>query len=445
MDKQFRKALEECIERVRQGDSVQSCLMAYPQYADWLAPFLRAAALLWGARPPEPSDEGRATARNRLLERAAEGTGKEAVMHGMFRLAQVAAAVLGALFVASIGLVAAAGPGVFTKPFGQETATVAFTAEVVSVGHVVAVNETTLLVDRGKDHVYVRLTDKTEVQGPHGEPLERTQIKQGDRIYAKARFVRDRLFDALLVRLLAAEKPAPTPTPAPEPAATPAPTPAPTPKPTPAPAPEKTPVPTPPKSMEFWGAVTAVAPGSLTLKTESGTALLLTTADTVFAGTPFVGVKVWVLAYKNADGTYVALKVTVKTVEFYGSVKAMEGGVLTVVKDVATYTVRTDSSTAYPNGAPFVEAQLFVKSYRMGDGTYLAYEVTVKDWVFSGVITSHLPEQFTIQVDLGSQVREVSYQFADVFGILEVGKTVEVHVDHLTGPTYFAKLVKVLN
>lgn len=500
MDKRFREIVEECVERIKQGDSVQSCLEAYPEHAERLAPFLRAASIMWGANPPEPSPEGTTSARSRLLERVAEGVGKEAVMHGIFRLAQVATVAVAALFVASVGLVAAAGPGVFTKPFGgdQEGKTVAFTASVVSVGHVIALNETTLVVDSGTDYAYVRLTDKTKVQGPHGEPLEQTQIKKGDRVYVQAKRLQGRYFRALLVRLVPEDKPEakPTATPAPEP--TPAPTPAPVEAPPPA-----TEVTLEGKIMEvggnyftlknasgitkvfynqetvfsgslstgvfakvsawkkadgtilarqvtvsaaeFWGTVVAMGEGSLTLQTESGTAIVYTQSDTVFAGTPFVGVKVWVLGYKNADGSYRALKVTVKTAEFYGTVTAMEGGTLTVFKEGTTFTVRTDANTAYPNGAPYVEAQVFVKAYRMGDGTYLAFEVTVKDWVFSGVITSHTPEQFTIQVDVGGQVREVCYEFADVIGTLEVGKTVEVHVDHVEGATHFAKLVKVLN
>jgi len=35
-------------------------------------------------------------------------------------------------------------------------------------------------------------------------------------------------------------------------------------------------------------------------------------------------------------------------------------------------------------------------------------------------------------------------EFADIIGTLVVGATVEVHVDHTEGSTYFASLVKVI-
>jgi ribosomal protein S1 len=81
----------------------------------------------------------------------------------------------------------------------------------------------------------------------------------------------------------------------------------------------------------------------------------------------------------------------------------------------------------------------------MADGSYMAKEVHVKGMVFTGTVTSHMPGEFTINVQVEAQTRVVWYEFADVIGTLAVGKIVKVHVDHVIGTTYFASLVKVLN
>ncbi|HEU4759501.1 MAG TPA: DUF5666 domain-containing protein, partial [Dehalococcoidia bacterium] len=129
--------------------------------------------------------------------------------------------------------------------------------------------------------------------------------------------------------------------------------------------------------VEFWGTVLGIGETFLSLQTDSGQ-VTVWTHEAQFVGTPFVGVKVWVLGYKQSDGTWLAQKVTVKTIEFLGTVQSFVEGTLLVLSDGATKTVRTDANTSYPAGAPAVGATVDVKAYKMGDGTFLAYEVYVK-------------------------------------------------------------------
>jgi len=96
---------------------------------------------------------------------------------------------------------------------------------------------------------------------------------------------------------------------------------------------------------------------------------------------------------------------------------------------------------------------VYVRAWKLGDGTFLATEVKVKPApapTFFGVIVGYFPEQFTICVKVsghsgaqdgpcigfGSDVKTVCYEFADVVGELAVGKIVDIYKDHLEGNTY---------
>jgi len=195
--------------------------------------------------------------------------------------------------------------------------------------------------------------------------------------------------------------------------------------------------------LEFWATVVSVSSSSLTVKVEgSGPNVVVHTGGAEFSGQPFAGVKVWVTAYKKADGSYQALHVTVKTTEIYGAVTAKSSSTYTVSAEGTNFTVTKNSATVFV-GAPAVGSVVTVHAYKMGDGTFLAYKIIVKEGVFSGVITQMGPAANTIYVNVGGSVREVCVEFADIIGTLVVGATVEVHVDHMEGSIYFAALVKV--
>lgn len=114
---EFKRLLEECLERIRRGDSVQSCLDANAEYAAQLQPYLASAAAFRGLRVPVMSN-GKAAARQRLMQSVAAGAGKEEAVFGVMKFAHVVGAFVGALFLMSVGLVAASGGTGIDSPFG---------------------------------------------------------------------------------------------------------------------------------------------------------------------------------------------------------------------------------------------------------------------------------------------------------------------------------------
>ena len=454
-DQEFRSALDECLEQIRQGKSLEECVETYPQYADRLLPFLTSAATLRGLGVPEPSTSGMQRARNTLLMRVAEGSGKEAaVMRGIFKFANLTGVAVAAIFIAGMSFVAAAGPGGL---FGGGSGDTAFQATVVSAAP-------TLLYVQNNDnnqYVYLVLSNQTQYQDANGNAIARTDVHVRDRVFVRAMpsSIGARFFDAHLIRLGGppSEPTAPPshePTPAPEPTKTPAPTDAP--KPTDAPStPKPTDKPATPKptekpvsdKFEFWGVVLGMSDTALELQTESGNVIVHVNGATEYpAGHPFVGVKVWVLGTKQADGSFIGHRVTLKAIEFLGHVTAVSGTTFEVNADGQAKSVRTNGETEFPNGVPVVGNLVAVYAYKMGDGAYLATTMTVKTEAtsFTGVIVQHMPGEFTIKVDVSGTLKIVSYQFSEVQGALVVGATVYVVVDHTEGDTFFAGLVKVM-
>ena len=458
----FRKALDECLERVRQGDSVDACLAAHPEHAAQLAPFLKSAFTMRKLELPQPGAANVAKARNRLLERVAEGSGKESVMRGMFRFSHAMMAVA-AVFVMSLGLVAAAGTGML----GGGGNGVTFDARVVSTA------STLFFVQREDDQsfVYLRFNSSTRFEDASGAAITWSGIPRNSRVSVDATPpASGRFFDTHIVRMIGTVS---TPTAAPTPEPTPAPTPEPTPEPTKAPEPEPTdepkpeptnkPEPTPkateaPKDVvEFWGTVTAIAEGHLAVNKENVTPVTVwINGETAYPnGFPFVGVKVWVLAYKNNDGTFTAKKVTNKMVDFAGVVTAANGcSSFTITVSGTGKTVTADEHTSFPQGCPVAGDEVSVLAYYMGDGSYLAKEISIhgdQPSVFEGVVIKNLTDQWTLKVQVGGEYKIVCYEFASnredikAMGDSLVGKIVRVHVRSFDGSTYFAGSVEVLN
>ncbi len=199
--------------------------------------------------------------------------------------------------------------------------------------------------------------------------------------------------------------------------------------------------------VEFWATVVSVSSSSLTVKVNGGgpNVKVYKTGETEMIGEPFANVKVWVDAYKKGDGSYLATRIEVKKTELHGTITAKEGSTYFVSKEATTYTVKTNGSTVFAGDA-VVGAEVVVHAYKMGDGTYLAYKITVKSAApdFVGTIFDMNLEIDTIWVDVEGFEKEVCIEFADVIGTLEVGATVEVFVGWTEGGVYFAELVKVI-
>jgi len=457
-DQEFRSALDECLELIRQGKSLEQCAKAYPRHADRLMPFLRSAATLRGLGVPEPSTTSMQQARTKLLTRVAEGRGKEAaVLRGIFKFANLTGVAVAAIFVAGMGFVAAAGPGGLFG--GSSSSHVEFRATIIS-------SSPTLLYVQNNDnsqYVYLVLSNQTRYQDANGHAIGRTDVHVRDRVFVRATpsSIGARFFDTHLIRLGGppSEPTAPPSheaTPAPEGTKTPAPEATDAPKPTEKPAtPKPTDKPATPKptdkpvsdKVEFWGVVLGISETSLSLQTDMGNVIVHVNGETQYpAGHPFVGVKVWVLGTKQADGSFIGHKITVKTIEFMGQVTAVDGSTFIVNADGYNKTVQTNGETSFPNGVPVVGDTVGVYAYKMGDGSYLAKTMVVKAVVttFTGVIVEHMPGEFTIKVDVGGTIKVVCYEFGQVQGTLAVGAKVYVEVDHEEAGTFFAGLVKVI-
>ena len=501
----FKRLLEECLERIRQGDSVQSCLDANVEDAAQLQPHLASAAVFRGLRVPVVGT-GKAVARQRLMQSVAAGTGKEEPVFGVMKFAHVAGAFVGALFLMSVGLVTASGIGGIDSPFGGGGED---HDEILELkGEVLEVSDDRLTIAKGDHEIEFVVSEDTVFKDENGHEID--GVQQGDFVIVLAKKDGD-VFVAVKVRLLDEDmvhKPDATPKPSA------------TPKPDAIPVPEATPVlpvdepppaePQPASAVfegwvkelgdgsfllkqadatkitihfngetvidghlsvgaavrveasvypdgsivatritvtqtEFWGVVVSIGSGHMIVNTEFGQVKVLFGEQTQWSGDPFPGVKVIIAAVKNADGTYSAKYITVKMAEFSGPIAWLEGAAMGVSAWDTTLTVKWNGATAWQGPDPHVGGQVSVFAYKMGDGTFLAKQIVVKPESFQGTVVSHSPGEFTIQVQVEAQVREVCYEFADVIGTLAVGKLVLVEVDHVDASTYFASLVKVLN
>jgi hypothetical protein len=110
MSKGFEKILDECLERLIQGESVEECLARYPEQAAELEPLLRVALMAKEASSVEPRPELKAAARHRF-QSAVSDMGRQRQRRGFalrwrWRWAMAIAVVL-LLFVAGGSTVAA--------------------------------------------------------------------------------------------------------------------------------------------------------------------------------------------------------------------------------------------------------------------------------------------------------------------------------------------------
>ncbi|MBM4443750.1 MAG: hypothetical protein FJ020_00430 [Chloroflexi bacterium] len=112
MAERFDSILSECIDRVLQGESLESCLARYPEQSGELAPLLRTALAARQASAVEPRPDFKARVRYEVHSRAA-ASGRAGAQKGMPfwgwvpRWAVVVAAVFLVVLVAGSGTVAA--------------------------------------------------------------------------------------------------------------------------------------------------------------------------------------------------------------------------------------------------------------------------------------------------------------------------------------------------
>src|SRR5512136_1192916 len=66
MADEFEKILDECADRINQGESLEKCLTDYPEYAGQLEPLLRTMIQTQEVFKFQPSDDAKRVARQRF-------------------------------------------------------------------------------------------------------------------------------------------------------------------------------------------------------------------------------------------------------------------------------------------------------------------------------------------------------------------------------------------
>jgi hypothetical protein len=110
-ESRFDSALDDCLDRMRRGESLEDCLESYPDDAPKLEPLLASAASAWqAARRLEPRPEFRIRARREMRERLAQAIPKRDGGAGRWKpLWAGAVAVVLTLVFSGAGTVVAAG------------------------------------------------------------------------------------------------------------------------------------------------------------------------------------------------------------------------------------------------------------------------------------------------------------------------------------------------
>ena len=200
MDREFRKGLDECLERLSRGDDVGSCLEAYPKYAERLEPYLRAASTLRGLSVPRPSAGGQQAARRRVLNAVAgdgplpRAGGLTGVPAPLLRAGTVAVALF-MFMIAAIGASAALGGGDavndvlnalhLPSPIGGDEH--GDDEGVELRGRVISISRYGLgLRSSEGDVLFVYYSDGTKFEDADGEPASREELARGMDVIVRA-------------------------------------------------------------------------------------------------------------------------------------------------------------------------------------------------------------------------------------------------------------------
>jgi hypothetical protein len=66
-EKPFAAIVEICLERIKEGESVESCLSSFPEHAKRLAPLLNAASFSMDIKTPQPNPKAKSQGRERVI------------------------------------------------------------------------------------------------------------------------------------------------------------------------------------------------------------------------------------------------------------------------------------------------------------------------------------------------------------------------------------------
>ena len=128
----FEECLNDCLDRLQRGESLEACLARYPEHADDLRGLLQAAQVL-RASPPPLSVTAQSRGRERM-HRAAEQQATKRWQLWPRRLAlPLAAAIVAVFLVVVAGAARSSAPGDLAYPLRRfaETAALRLTADPI--------------------------------------------------------------------------------------------------------------------------------------------------------------------------------------------------------------------------------------------------------------------------------------------------------------------------
>jgi len=220
----FDNILDECLQRLLAGETVESCLLRYPQHASELEPLLRTAQDTLKAADIKPRPEFRDLARRRFQAAVREVPWPE--KRGLFTLLRpglATVAIIAIVLLAGGGVVAAAGnslPGspLYPVKLASESVRLALTPSDLGKAELNAafaderVNEIIRMAENGDASLIDETTDRMNDQ-----LLAVANLAGNDKsAFGEASFSTEYAPSAMA--------PVPTPTPTSMPTATPAPT-----------------------------------------------------------------------------------------------------------------------------------------------------------------------------------------------------------------------------
>jgi hypothetical protein len=148
-DKELANILNDCLERLLQGETIEQCLQDYPQHAQEIEPLLQTAMAAKKTLAIQPSAEFKARARYQLQSVLKEAKPKRGLPFLSWQPRWATALTIGLVFLlAGSGTVAAAGNSMPDSPLYP----VKLAAEQAQLGLTFS--------DIGKAKLYVELADK---------------------------------------------------------------------------------------------------------------------------------------------------------------------------------------------------------------------------------------------------------------------------------------------
>lgn len=103
MNRKFETVLDECLDSIQAGSSVEACLARYPEHAEALRPLLSLATAVRAVRLPSPSPSAVHASRQRMLLAVAERDARRPLLAGLFEWPRFRAALSLAVLILVLG------------------------------------------------------------------------------------------------------------------------------------------------------------------------------------------------------------------------------------------------------------------------------------------------------------------------------------------------------